>query len=59
MAVTSLAGRGFNVARLQRWVSRIDSQKVKLASERSLDRIIELTREAVGFAPARQERSRR
>lgn len=39
--------RGFNVAQLHRWARRIDSSKVKIATERSLNRIVELAREAV------------
>jgi predicted transcriptional regulator of viral defense system len=39
--------RGFNVIRLHRWARRIGSARVKVATERSLDRIVELAREAV------------
>lgn len=39
---------GFNTLRLHRWTDRIDSAKVKLATERSLDRVIELSREVAG-----------
>jgi predicted transcriptional regulator of viral defense system len=38
--------RAFNVALLNRWVSRINSPKVKIATRRSLDSVIDLAREA-------------
>jgi hypothetical protein len=39
--------RGFNASRLDRWLGRIGSPRVQLATRRSLARIVELALEAL------------